>query len=460
MEKKQGFKNDILVCLLIGLCFLLTGAEYITWWLYRLVLAVDSSTSDLLSEGIGYLFQVIGLLIYSFIAKRKAEFLNKAFFLPLCIIIDLLLCAAAFSSSFTAVIIAAGFAMNFFHGIIAGHYLTKLAIFASKKHTAIVFGGGYAFGTLITYVLSNVLEGALGSSYVFLIYIALGLCASVVDYILLRDNKNYSVETNISTFAEDAYDSKQIAYAIIIVFLFSFIKNIGFYFPTDDIVTGAIDPILIRCIYAVGLVLAGIINDKSRRYGSVCCLCALVFPFLVLALKGITLAGVVAWVLGYVFFGFFSVYRVTVFSDISRSNTSLIYIAGWGLMFGRIGDSTSAIAGILIGERTNILILVTTILFIANIFLFFKFYNQVYVTVIPRIKNQSDIFGEFLAYYDISQREREVLRQVLDGLSNSEIAAKLYISESTVKFHVHNILKKTKSANRIELMDTYHKFAE
>lgn len=83
-----------------------------------------------------------------------------------------------------------------------------------------------------------------------------------------------------------------------------------------------------------------------------------------------------------------------------------------------------------------------------------------YVTVIPRIKNQSDIFGEFLAYYDISQREREVLRQVLDGLSNSEIAAKLYISESTVKFHVHNILKKTKSANRTELMDTYHKFAE
>jgi LuxR family maltose regulon positive regulatory protein len=42
----------------------------------------------------------------------------------------------------------------------------------------------------------------------------------------------------------------------------------------------------------------------------------------------------------------------------------------------------------------------------------------------------------------LSERELEVLRLVADGLSNSEIAGKLFVSVGTVKTHVHNILGK------------------
>ncbi len=42
----------------------------------------------------------------------------------------------------------------------------------------------------------------------------------------------------------------------------------------------------------------------------------------------------------------------------------------------------------------------------------------------------------------LSERELEVLRLVAEGLSNSEIAAKLFVSVGTVKTHVHNILGK------------------
>lgn len=42
----------------------------------------------------------------------------------------------------------------------------------------------------------------------------------------------------------------------------------------------------------------------------------------------------------------------------------------------------------------------------------------------------------------LSERELEVLRLVADGLSNSEIAARLFVSIGTVKTHVHNILGK------------------
>ena len=41
------------------------------------------------------------------------------------------------------------------------------------------------------------------------------------------------------------------------------------------------------------------------------------------------------------------------------------------------------------------------------------------------------------------------------GLTNKEIANQLYISEHTVKNHVHRILRKTGTADRVELIDLY-----
>ncbi|WP_187273836.1 response regulator transcription factor [Paenibacillus sp. N3.4] len=48
--------------------------------------------------------------------------------------------------------------------------------------------------------------------------------------------------------------------------------------------------------------------------------------------------------------------------------------------------------------------------------------------------------GEMLESF--TERELEVLQQMAYGLRNEEIAGKLYISESTVKTHVHRILQK------------------
>jgi len=48
----------------------------------------------------------------------------------------------------------------------------------------------------------------------------------------------------------------------------------------------------------------------------------------------------------------------------------------------------------------------------------------------------------------LSQREREVLELVSQGASNREIAARLYISELTVKRHMQNILRKLRLPSR------------
>lgn len=62
-----------------------------------------------------------------------------------------------------------------------------------------------------------------------------------------------------------------------------------------------------------------------------------------------------------------------------------------------------------------------------------------------RAENRQQLPGPVL-----TTRELEVLRLVAKGMSNREVAEKLYISENTVKNHVRNILEKLHLHNRME----------
>ena len=50
----------------------------------------------------------------------------------------------------------------------------------------------------------------------------------------------------------------------------------------------------------------------------------------------------------------------------------------------------------------------------------------------------------------LTDRELEVLRMLAQGMSNRAIGARLYISETTVKFHVGNIMRKLEVSRRAE----------
>lgn len=57
----------------------------------------------------------------------------------------------------------------------------------------------------------------------------------------------------------------------------------------------------------------------------------------------------------------------------------------------------------------------------------------------------------------LTSREIEVLQELALGITNQEIANRLYISENTVKNHIHNILEKLKLNNRREAIEFAHR---
>jgi PAS domain S-box-containing protein len=55
----------------------------------------------------------------------------------------------------------------------------------------------------------------------------------------------------------------------------------------------------------------------------------------------------------------------------------------------------------------------------------------------------------------ISSRQVEILALIAEGLSNAEIASRLYLTESTVKWHVRKILKALRVSNRAQAVARY-----
>jgi DNA-binding NarL/FixJ family response regulator len=56
----------------------------------------------------------------------------------------------------------------------------------------------------------------------------------------------------------------------------------------------------------------------------------------------------------------------------------------------------------------------------------------------------------------LTSREVEVLQLVADGLTNAEIAARLFVSDKTVEHHVSRILGKLGVSNRREAAKAAH----
>ena len=59
--------------------------------------------------------------------------------------------------------------------------------------------------------------------------------------------------------------------------------------------------------------------------------------------------------------------------------------------------------------------------------------------------------------HDISEREQEIIRLIADGLSNKEIAARLFLSEGTVRNYLSSVLDKLHLRDRTQVAVSYYR---
>ena len=92
----------------------------------------------------------------------------------------------------------------------------------------------------------------------------------------------------------------------------------------------------------------------------------------------------------------------------------------------------------------------TTIAIVAVIFFFIGVYIHKKSYKKPTPNNEID--KEKIKALEITSREYEVLKHISEGLSNREIGERLFVSESTIKTHVSNLLLKLNAKRRTEAL--------
>jgi len=91
----------------------------------------------------------------------------------------------------------------------------------------------------------------------------------------------------------------------------------------------------------------------------------------------------------------------------------------------------------------------TTLAIIAVVFFFIGVYLNK-KSLNNRKAVETEIDHQKIEDLEISHREYEVLQAISEGLSNKEIADKLFLSESTIKTHVSNLLVKLNAKRRTQ----------
>ena len=483
-ENIKPIRLGLTVTIIIGMTFLWTGSAFLSW-VYNIANLLESigriNMLEGLTEGVGYVFQAIGIIITCVIIRNclsghaldQSDDRKMKMIFVISSIIDLVFSYLSASAASLAGALVFGYIQNTFHGIIAALYIYMLTFYIDVNRRGLVFGLGYSIGSLGSYFISIIGDSNfladIRSIFLYIVIVALTiLLIFMCSYD--RESLSYAVlKSETSPETNNAALQSITCLAAAVVILLSLVKGLGFYFDFSDVWVGGMSLEYTRMYYAIGLIIAGLINDINRRWGGIICVAALVFPFVLILLNSASVSGTILWILNYAFTGLYVVYRVLLFSDISweslsikpiSQKNSLIYIAPLGLMFGRIGDVISTGVGLFFSDSPIILNIFTAIMFVIAIIVFLALFSKLYLGIYTsqRADSETRSLMSFADYYKLTDRESIVLEHITDKMTNKEIASELFVQESTVKYHVKNILKKTGCSNRHELSKLYNDY--
>lgn len=165
--------------------------------------------------------------------------------------------------------------------------------------------------------------------------------------------------------------------------------------------------------------------------------------------------------------GIFDLFWWSIIGEMLDFSENPVKIFGIGLsanVFGvLLGDVLGIVVTTIALPRAEIAVIALTVVCVTLIFLpplnrelLMLLKSHAYLSVYEHLSqnDQNNIINKTKMLAPLTEREQEVLRLILSGKTNKVIAENLFISESTVKTHVHNIYSKYDVISRAELIST------
>ena len=476
---KLFHNTKLLYPIIITICFFYTGSAYMSQ-MYLLMDYYSDVTVDLITSGINYGLQAAGMLLFMLGIKYIPNiFCRKNTFLIL-IILGIPCMAAMLLIPNGLYMVLYGLLFHLLVGFYFGYYLTMLAAFVDQSHIGLAYGISYAIASVGTYLVSLIGEGQfLTSSTIVILYILLGCVTAILVYFAEdipvtpstkpASNTDPSVTSmngkspdtpegshnrsqSLDSMKEQSELRSTILWLSIIILLMSIVSSIGSGLYLSLPGTENANFTLARAFYAIGLIAAGIIIDKNRQLGGILTLASLTYPLIATSILYSGQNGTFAMCLSYLFLGFLAVYRVTVFADLEKEKVHLLPITGLGLMISRCVDVVITILLEYISLSFMAQLLITMVIYSVVLILFIFFLLRKKTKEEEPAPSTDSLLANFAERYALTARETEVLSCIKDGLTDNEIAEKCFISKSTVRFHVSNLMKKTECSSRVEVV--------
>ena len=419
---------------------------------------------DFLYEGAFYLLNIPGILFSSLFMKnnytKKRLFTAYSVSLFLIIFSSFLLFLPLTKVLHTIILLISFIPF----GCTQGVYIFLIVLFVPKSNRCFIFGLSASLSVILNALISLIGSGEFCQSiYSVIVYFITSVIACCILYIALYkfpcEKNDSSLETESPTIMP-AWTTKTFLVSCIFITLSWMIQSLGFFFPYNGVFILGVSNEILRITNIIGLIVAGYLLDRDKKLGSIISLILLATPMLYIFLQdsaGITLA---LYLLSYLFTGVLSVYRMGIIADLcEKSNSkgeSVLWMCTFGLIFGRLGEAVGGTLGIKLSGNTVLLLTVTSFVLVIAVAFFIFHYFELFIPVPQVVQNYDDKLTSFKIKYDLSNREMDVLKILLDGHTNLEISDMLYVSENTVRFHVSNILKKTGCKNRKEISTLFY----
>ncbi|MCQ2511895.1 MAG: helix-turn-helix transcriptional regulator [Lachnospiraceae bacterium] len=458
-ERTTSNKKDFVFCLFILAAIYSCGTLLYYSQTFLLFRFYDTGIVKEMLSGWNYLAQAAGMVLFMILFKVFRGISGKRLFQ---IFAGLILLPVITVSVFTRsglVLICMTVLLNLSVGMLTAFAFSLITAYITEKHLTLCFAGAYSIGGIITYIICRLNEEIL-VSFVVIIFacVFVGIISALI---LLYKDVPVGFTENPSDSSFFRINCSEKGLLLLIIALMAVIFALGTNDPILVESGSGLDLIFTRFFYAGGLIIAALIFDKSHVIGSICALASILYPVMIIILYRELPVHYIAIALTDTFFGFFSVFRAGIFLSFA-SKKEKRFLASLGLCVSRIVEGIIALLLSFFGLNRLICFITAGVLFVPLIILFCylltKYTRKFDVAAVADniLESPEEAKPSFAERYHLTRREAEISSYLAENKTNGEIADILFLSESTVRFHVSNILKKTGLKNRREVGHRYN----